>query len=102
MKKTINSRNINMELSINVASAILESLDGIPIKDSLSCLNGITIALAKFIAGIKDNVELSDEDGLEKLVFSWLSATDPFTKLKFSKFISIDCIDIETDLNSII
>ncbi len=99
MKKTINSRNINKELSVNVASAMLESLDGIPLGDSLSYLNGITIALAKFIAGIKDNVELSDEDGLEKLILSWLSATDPLTGLKFSKFISIDCIDI--DLNSI-
>ena len=94
MKRTINSRNINKELSIDVASAILKSLDGIPIEDSLSYLNGIAIALAKFIAEIKDNVELSDEDGLEKLVLSWLSAVDPMTWLKFSKFISTDCIDI--------
>lgn len=99
MKKTINSRNINKELSVNVASTMLESLDGIPIEDSLSCLNGITIALTKFIAEIKDNVELSDEDGLEKLILSWLSSTDPLTGLKFSKFISIDCVDI--DFNSI-
>ena len=95
MKKTINSRNIDKEMSVGVASALLENLDGIPLEDSLSYLNGITIALAKFIEGIKDNVELSDEDGLEKLVLSWLSATDPFTGLKFSKFISTECIDIE-------
>ena len=95
MKKTINSRNIDKEMSVGVASALLENLDGIPLEDSLSYLNGITIALAKFIKGIKDNVELSDEDGLEKLVLSWLSATDPFTGLKFSKFISTECIDIE-------
>lgn len=99
MKRTISSRNINKELSVNVANAILKSLDGISLEDSLSYLNGITIALVKFLAEIKDNVEMSDEDGLEKLVLSWLSATDPFTKLKFSKFISTDCIDI--DLNSI-
>ena len=91
MKKTINSRNTNKELSVDVASAMLKSLDGIPIEDSLSYLNGITIALAKFIAEIKNNVEeLSDEDGLEKLVLSWLSATDQFTGLKFSKFISTE------------
>jgi hypothetical protein len=99
MKKTINSRNIDKEMSVGVASALLENLDGIPLEDSLSYLNGITIALAKFIKGIKDNVELSDEDGLEKLVLSWLSATDPFTGLKFSKFISTECIDI--DLNDL-
>jgi hypothetical protein len=99
MKKTINSRNIDKEMSVGVASALLENLDGIPLEYSLSYLNGITIALAKFIKGIKDNVELSDEDGLEKLVLSWLSATDPFTGLKFSKFISTECIDI--DLNDL-
>ena len=99
MKKTINSRNIDKKMSIGVAFALLENLDGIPLEDSLSYLNGITIALAKFIKGIKDNVELSDEDGLEKLVLSWLSATDPFTGLKFSKFISTECIEL--DLNDL-
>lgn len=97
MKKTMNSRDFDKKLSIHVASELLNSLDGIPVEDSLSYLNGITIALVKFIKEIKDNVELSDEDGLEKLVLSWLSATDPFTALQFSKFISTDCIDIDFD-----
>ena len=100
MKKTINSRDIDKKLSISVAYELLNSFDDIPIEHSLSCLNGITIALAKFIAEIKDNVELSDEDGLEKLILSWLSATDPATGLKFSKFISTECID-DIDFNSI-
>ena len=99
MKKTINSRNIDKEMSVGVASALLENLDGIPLEDSLSYLNGITIALASFTKGIKKNVELSDDEGLEKLILSWLSATDPFTGLKFSKFISTECIDI--DLNDL-
>ena len=99
MKKTINSRDIDKKMSVGVASALLDNLNGLPIEDSLSYLNGITIALARFIKEIKDNVDLSDEDGLEKLVFSWLSATDPFTGLKFSKFISTECIDI--DLNDL-
>ena len=94
MKTTMNSREINKETSVGVASTILESLDGLPIEESLDYLSGMTIALAKFVQGIKENVELSDEDGLEKLVFSWLSSTDPVTGLKFSKFISTDCIDI--------
>ena len=94
MKTTKHSRDINKETSIGVASAILENLDGLPIEESLDYLNGMTIALAKFIQYIKENVDLSDEDGLEKLVLSWLSAVDPVTGLKFSKFISTDCIDI--------
>lgn len=95
MKITKNSKDINKKTSIGVASSILENLDGLPFEDSLDYLNGMTIALAKFIKDIKENVELSDEDGLEKLVLSWLSAVDPMTGLKFSKFISTDCIDID-------
>jgi hypothetical protein len=100
MKTTKHSRDINKETSIRVASAILENLDGLPIEESLDYLNGITISLAKFIQGIKENIELSDEDGLEKLVLSWLSATDPLTGLKFSKFISTECID-DIDFNAL-
>ena len=101
MKTTKHSRDINKEVSLGVASSILENLDGLPIEESLDYLNGMTIALAEFIKGIKENVELSDEDGLEKLILSWLSATDPFTGLKFSKLISTDCIDINLNLNEL-
>lgn len=92
--KTKSSKDINKDTSIGVASAILETLNGISVEDSLDYLNGLTVALAKFVQEINKNVELSDEDGLEKLVLSWLSATDPFTGLKFSKYISTACIDI--------
>lgn len=91
---TINSRNINKEVSLGVASAILENLDGLPVEETLNYLNGMTIALAMFVQETNEIAELSDEDGLEKLVLSWLSAIDPFTGLKFSKYISTDCIDI--------
>ena len=94
-QETMNSRSINKKTSVGVASAILENLDGLPIEESLDYLNGMTIALAEFIKGVKENAELSDEDGLEKLVLSWLSATDPFTGLKFSKFISTECVYID-------
>ena len=97
MNKTINSRNIDKDLSVDVAKAILKSIDGFPIEDSLSYLNGITIALVRLVKEIRESCELSDEDGLEKLILSWLSATDPVTGLKFSKFISTDCIDIDFD-----
>ena len=92
--KTKSSKDVNKDTSIGVASAILETLNGISVEDSLDYLNGLTVALAKFVQEINKNVELSDEDGLEKLVLSWLSATDPFTGLKFSKYIGTDCINI--------
>lgn len=94
MKRAISSRDIDKNIATSVAKAMLDSFDGIPMEHTLSCLNGVVIALARFIEEIKANADLSDEDGLEKLVLSWLSATDPFTGLKFSKYISTDCIDI--------
>lgn len=99
MKETKNSKDINKDVSLGVASAILKNLDGLPIEQSLEYLNGMTIALARFIQEVNKNVELSDEDGLEKLVLSWLSACDPITGLKFSKYISTDCVEL--DLNAI-
>ena len=80
-------------------SAKGKTLDGLPVEESLDYLNGMTIALAKFVQGINENVELSDEDGFEKLTLSWLSAIDPLTGLKFSKYISTDCVEL--DLNAI-
>lgn len=95
MKRAISSRDIDKNIATSVAKAMLDSFDGIPMEHTLSCLNGVVIALTRFIEEIKANADLSDEDGLEKLVLSWLSATDPFTGLKFSKFISTECVDID-------
>ena len=95
MKMTKNCKDINKDVSLGVASAILKNLDGLPVEKSLDYLNGMTIALAKFIQEINKNVELSDEDALEKLILSWLSATDPLTGLKFSKYISTDCVELD-------
>ena len=94
MKRTINSRDIDKNIATSVAITMLDGFDGIPMEHTLSCLNGVVIALARFIKKIKSNADLSDDEGLEKLVLSWLSAVDPVTGLKFSKFISTDCIDI--------
>ncbi|MCR5270583.1 MAG: hypothetical protein K6D91_06150 [Prevotella sp.] len=93
----INSSNIDKELSLKIAELILTILEGAPMEESLSYLQGVTAALASFIQEIKSKAVLSDDDGLEKLVLSWLSAIDPLTKLSFSKFISTSCIDIDLD-----
>lgn len=100
MKRTINSHDIDKNIATSVAKAMLDGFDGIPMEHTLSCLNGVVIALARFIKEIKANADLSDDEGLEKLVLSWLSAIDPVTGLKFSKFISTDCID-DIDLSAL-
>lgn len=99
--ETINSREIDSKLCFSIASSILKSIDGMPMQSSLSCLLGITVALAQLAKDTKQAGELSDEDGLEKLIFSWLSALDVPTGMKFSKYISTDCIDIDIDFNDL-
>ena len=98
--KTISSRDINIELSAAFANKILDTIDGMPLSLSLSILNGCIVALASFISTLKKQVTLSDEDGLEKLVLSWLSTLDVKTINNFSKYISTECIDI--DLSSLL
>jgi len=82
-------------MATSMASSILKSLDGMPIEYSLSCMNGIVIALARFVEEVKEHTEVSDEDGLERLILSWLSVIDPITGLKFSKYISTECVDLD-------
>lgn len=97
-KKEIESRkDINKKEAVLIASNILESFDGLPIEKSLTVMNAMTIALAKFISEIRKQVEVSEEDGLEKLVLSWFSATDVITGNVFSKFISTDCVELNID-----
>ena len=95
-KKEINSRtDIYKQEAALIASKLLESFDGMPLEKTFTVMNGLTVALAKFIADIRKVVEMSDEDGLEKLVLSWLSATDVYTGSHFSKFVSTDCVYLD-------
>ena len=96
-KKTVNSRNIDKSTAMNVASAILEALDDMPMELSLSALNGVVIAMVKYVKDIQENAALSEEDGLEKLIYSWLSALDVYMGTKFSRFISPEVIHIDED-----
>lgn len=100
-RMTISSKDIDRNISVEVANSILNGIvDGTPAEMSLSILNGIVNAATFLAKEITNNAELSDVDGIEKLILSWLSATDPVTGLKFSKFISTDCIG-DIDFNSL-
>ena len=91
------SRDINRELATAFANNVLKAIDGTPLSLSLSVLNGYIVALASFVDSLKKQVTLSDEDGLEKLVLSWLSVSDVKTINNFSKYISTECVDIDLD-----
>ena len=85
-------QQVKIELDVNTAAAvakhILQTFDGMPVTDALSVLNGVTIALASMVQSAKKCYTESDPDGLEKEVLSWLMATEPMTKLHFSKYIT--------------
>lgn len=91
----INSNNIDKDTSLFIAKTMLEMLDGTPMENSLDALNGIVVAMDMFLRTIKENSELSEENGLEKLVLSWLSSSDVIMGTKFSLFISPDVIHID-------
>ena len=101
MKKSINSDDLKSDVAIGIATSIISSAELFPMELSLSVLNGLTMALVRYITAIKSNAELSDEDGLEKLVLSWLSAMDIKSELNFSKYISKECINLDIDINNL-
>ena len=97
-KKEIDSRkDIDKKEAVLIARNILGSFDGLPLEKSLTVMNAITIALVKFVADVRKQVEVSEDDGLEKLVLSWFSATDVITGNVFSKFVSTDCVQLDID-----
>ena len=79
---------LNQEGALVVAKTIIGMFDGIPARDTKTMLNGITIAMVQMIRGIKDCCDESEPDGIEKMVLSWLAATDPVSGLNFSKYIT--------------
>lgn len=101
MKKSISSDDLQSEVAIGIATSIIYSAELFPMELSLSVLNGLTMALVRYITAIKNNAELSDEDGLEKLILSWLSAMDVKSELNFSKYISKECINLDIDINNL-
>lgn len=93
----IHGNDINKELAMRVANSILEVLDGMPLEDSVSYLNGITMALVMFIRELKKNVTVSEEGGIERLVLMWLSKVDVMADGHFSKFIRPEVIELDLD-----
>lgn len=88
-----NSKQIDRKFALEVANTILRSLDGLPFRLYLSALSGLAIATVLLTKKIAECTTQSEEDGLEKLILSWLSSTDPGTGLKFSRYISTQCLD---------
>ena len=89
---TTNSRQINQDVAVFAAKGILEAMDGLPMELFLSVLNGIMIAVATLVRDVREKVELSDEDGLEKVMLNWLSLTDDKTGNNFAKYIRTELI----------
>lgn len=102
-KKKKSLSDIDKEVAYRVYTDILKLLDGSPVSYTLECIYGIVIALVQFIRLAKDDVELSDEDCLEKLVLASLSISDAKSGLSFSKYIDISkesfTADERTDIN---
>ena len=85
----ISTKNIDNELASNLALIILKGFEGVPMKHYLTCLNALVTALVKYAQDLKEQCEnISDEDGIEKTILSWLATTDKVTGLNFTKYIN--------------
>jgi hypothetical protein len=77
---------VDEEKAVKIAHSIIDKVEKTQIKDIASMLNGVTIALASMCATVKNYV---DDDRVEELVMTWLSACDGLHKTNFSKFIKL-------------
>ena len=84
------SVELNEAGALKVAQTIIGMFDGIPATQAKTMLNGVTIALTMMVRGVKECCTESEPDGIEKMVLSWLAATDPISKLNFSKYINLE------------
>ena len=88
---------VNEQQAVMVAKKLLEMFDGMPAEATKTVLNGFSIAMVQMLRGTQACCQVSDEDGLEKMVLSWFAATDPVSGLHFSKYICLEGKDNKED-----
>ena len=76
------------EGAVNIAKTLCGMFDGTPAEQSKTMLNGVTIALTMLARGVKRCCNVNEQDGIERLILSWLAATDPISGMNFSKYIT--------------
>jgi len=87
-KQKNESAELDLEKSVMLAKTLLKHFDGVSYSELKSVLNGLTITIAELMRITYQDCEVSEEDGLEKLVLSWFSATDSISGLNFRKYIT--------------
>ena len=70
-----------------IGMRILSMLDGHTVEESTTILNGVTMALVSLCKDVSKHA--TDEGSVERLVLSWLSATDPASGCHFSDYINL-------------
>ena len=70
-----------------IGTTILAMFGGYSLEQSTTILFGVTMALATLCKDVSKHA--TDEGSVERLVLSWLSATDPASGCHFSDYINI-------------
>lgn len=86
MKKHINLQ-INQDLSIKVASSIVETFKGFPVEESLSVINGMAVALASFVNDVARNIQ--NKGAIEERTLFFFTQADRVFQTQFSQFINL-------------
>lgn len=96
-KKTIRCE-INKNVSIDVATAIVEAVEEWPMEYAASVMNGMCVALCQVAKNVK---QYETEKGMvERLVLSWFDASDKAMGTEFMKYINLPAPnEVETAKN---
>ena len=87
MKNNTFTPELNQDLAMSIAAAILEAVDGYTVEDSKSILNGMAAALMMYT---KTTAAHATEKGMvERLVLSWMVTCDQVNNTCFGDYINL-------------
>lgn len=78
---------IDEDAAIEIGTTIVAMFDGSPFGQSVTILNGVTLALIALCQKLRPYA--TEEDSVERAILSWMTATDQPTGNHFSDYITL-------------
>ena len=78
---------IDDAIAVKIGTTIVTMFDGSPFGQSITILNGVTLALVTLCKKLRPYA--TEEDSVERAILSWMTATDQPTGNHFSEYINL-------------
>ena len=78
---------IDDAIAVKIGTTIVAMFDGASVGESSTILNGVTMALVTLCKGIRTYA--TEEGSVERMILSWMTATDQPTGNHFSDYITL-------------